>query len=152
MINNPRWNILGFTQPFRLIELAWQELHDNKNEGFLCRFTLLLSEPKQDGIMCAPDVPLPSLALIKLVMVELGRNIDQATLSPEAQELFDEFALKTNQLIQDYCLTLEYVCGVLGKTNGKVARYSAGIALIDFAFMLCSETFPDMYEVSVIDI
>jgi hypothetical protein len=52
-------------------------------------------------------------------------------------------------MIKQYCLTLEFVVGILGKTNGKIARLSGANALLDRTFRMLDPEFSDeIFEVA----
>jgi hypothetical protein len=103
----------------------------------------LLAEPKDDGATCEESATLP---LLNLVLIELGRHITRCTLSPEALETFNEFSSEVDKNIHQYGLTLEYLVGILGKTNGKVVRFSAANALLDLGMFFLTEFNEEMTD------
>ena len=105
----------------------------------------VISEPKDDGALSKRTATLPFL---KLVMMKLGTYITSCTFSPEALEAFQKFADKIDSLIHQYGLTLEFLVGILGKTNGKVVRFSAANALLDLTmyFVTISDEMRELYE------
>jgi hypothetical protein len=80
-------------------------------------------------------------------MMELARLVDYSTLSDDANVHFTEYTKGVERTIQDYCLSLEYMVGVLGKTNGKVIRVASALSLLETAIRMLGPEIPELFAI-----
>jgi hypothetical protein len=103
-----------------------------------------MSEPADDGEFHDGQ---PSFAVVKYLMMELARIIDHSTLAREAEDYFLDYTKRIESTIQDYCLSLEYMVGILGKTNGKIIRVATALALYELAVGMLTPAFPELDKI-----